>query len=244
MTQIHIKSGALVETLNKMGYMNGLPEFYNEAFIDYSSQTSGPCLEIGSAFGYSTIKALKKGARMFANDLCPEHLDILRDNTPEDLKENLTLVPGAFPHNLSFENNMFSGILCSRMLNFLHPEDLLPSLKQIFNWIKEGGKFFFLVSSPYMVRFERFLPEYIRRKQEKIKWPGWLQDVSHYVSQNQNIPSSIYLMDIEEVKELLCEAGFHIEKIGYSGLTHEHFFDFNANGQEHVGAIALKPLKV
>jgi hypothetical protein len=71
-------SQGLIVTLNKMGYMLEQPEEYNQAFIEFASSIHPPCLEIGAAYGVSTIPALMKGAYMTSNDLSKEHLDILK----------------------------------------------------------------------------------------------------------------------------------------------------------------------
>ena len=234
---------ALVVTLNKMGYMNAEPEFYNEAFIEFSAQCSDPCLEIGTAYGRTTIAALKKGATIIANDLSADHLDILFQNTPESLRKNVTLVPGAFPDAISIEDNSLGAVLSSRVLNFLEPEILPAAIDKIFKWLRPGGKFFMLVSSPFMHNFFRFLPEYWENKAKNATWPGHLKDIPEYVPErSEDLPYFINLLDMEQVTLLLNDAGFHIEKIGYSGATSLHPSDMRSDGREHVGVIAVKPL--
>lgn len=233
---------ALIVTLNKMGYMNTQPEFYNDAFVEFSAQCSHPCLEIGTAYGRTAIAALEKGAAIIANDLSASHLEIVLQNTPEHLRKNLTLVPGAFPETLSIEDNSLGAVLSSRVFNFLEPDILPVAIDTIFKWLKPGGKFFMLVSSPFMHNFFRFLPKYWENKSKNIQWPGLLENIPAYVPErSDDLPYFINLLDIEQVSLLLNEAGFHIEKIGYSGATPLHPQDMRSDGREHIGAIAVKP---
>lgn len=242
MKYIPEEKDALIVTLNKMGYMNTQPEFYNDAFINFSSKCSDPCLEIGTAYGKSTIAALEKGAKIIANDLSADHLEIVFQNTPEHLRKNLTLIQGAFPEALSIEDNSLGAVLSSRMLNFIDPDTLPAAMDNIFKWLKPGGKFFVLVGSPFMHNFFRFLPEYWENKANNTHWPGLLQNIPAYVPErSDDLPYFINLLDIEVVSLLLNNAGFHIEKIGYSGATPLHPQDMRSDGREHVGVIAVKP---
>lgn len=233
---------SLVVTLNKMGWMLEKPELYNDAFIDYAANVPGPCLEIGAAYGVSTLAALKKGARMIANDLSPDHLKILWAETPDDLKNNLTLMPGAFPEAITLEKNTLDAVLSSRMLNFLPPEALQSGLKTIFDWLKPGGKFFVVLSSPFMGNFESFLPQYWQNIQNAEPHPGYIHTLSDIApNRADNLPASINLINLGELATLLTSVGFHIEKISYSGARDDHPKDMRSDGREHVGAIAIKP---
>lgn len=235
------ETDGLIVTLNKMGYMNTEPEFYNEAFIDFAGQCLDPCLEIGTAYGKTTIAALKKGATMIANDLSKDHLDIVLQNTPETLRNNLTLMPGAFPDALSIEDNRLGAVLSSRMLNFLDPETLPSSIDKIFKWIRPGGKFFVLVSSPYMGNFKEFVPHYLAARAQNKLWPGLLKDMANTVPERAgDLPPFMNLLDIEDIALLLVNSGFHIEHIGYSPVSSRYPSDVRFDGREHVGAIAVK----
>ena len=232
----------LVVTLNKMGYMNTQPEPYNQAFINYAASCSGTCLEIGAAYGLSPLSALKKGAKMIANDLSADHLDILWKNTPESLKTRLTLMPGAFPAAITLPDNSIDAVLSSRMLNFIEPDSLPAAIKTIFNWLKPEGKFFLLLGAPYMGNFYRFIPNYLQNKAQNKKWPGLIEDMRAFIPERaEDLHDFINLLDIETIAPLLTQAGFLIEKIGYSGATNAHPDDMRADGREHVGAIAIKP---
>lgn len=244
MKNIPEQEDALIVTLNKMGYMNTESEFYNDAFVDFSAQCPHPCLEVGTAYGRTAIAALKKGATIIANDLSAGHLEVVLQNTPEHLRKNLTLVPGAFPEVLSIEENSLGAVLSSRMLNFLEPDTLPEAIEKVFKWLKPGGKFFILVSSPYMGNFKEFVPHYLKARAEKKQWPGLLEDMAAYnPGRAQDLPSFMNLLDIEDIALLLVKAGFYIENIGYSAVSSRYPDDVKFDGREHVGAIAFKPNK-
>lgn len=244
MKKIVDQEDPLILTLNKMGYMNTEPEFYNDAFVEFSAQCSYPCLETGTAYGKTTLAALKKGATIIANDLSKAHLDILLQNTPQELRKNLTLIPGAFPEVLSIEENSLGAVLSSRMLNFLEPQILPLAFREIFKWLRPGGKFFILVSSPYMGNFKSFVPYYLNARAQNKEWPGLLKDMAAYnPGRAQDLPSFMNLLDIEDIALLLIKAGFHIENIGYSSVSSRYPDDVKFDGREHVGAIGIKPNK-
>lgn len=242
MKNIPEQKGALIVTLNKMGYMNTEPEYYNDAFVAFSSQCSYPCLEIGTAYGRTAIAALKKGATIIANDLSAGHLEVVLQNTPQELRKNLTLVPGAFPEALSIKENSLGAVLSSRMLNFLEPDTLPEAIEKVFKWLRPGGKFFILVSSPYMGNFKEFLPHYLKARAENKQWPGFLDEIAAYnPTRAHDLPLFINLLDIEDIALLLIRSGFHIENIGYSAASSGYPDDVKVDGREHVGAIAIKP---
>ncbi len=58
------------------------PGVISEEFIKYAGETEGIVLDIGAAYGVSTIPALQTGATVIANDLDGRHLQILEQNTP------------------------------------------------------------------------------------------------------------------------------------------------------------------
>jgi SAM-dependent methyltransferase len=229
----------LIVTLNQMGYMLINPEEYNQAFIDFASAVKEPCLEIGAAYGVATLPALARGAYMTANDLSEEHLDILKSKVQACDLQRLILKSGRLPESLNFENESFTGILCSRVLHFIQPTLLQESVNQIFKWLKKGGKFFVLVSSPYIGIYKDYLPIYQKKKREGERWPGLLYNIQDYVPYlAKNLPEFINFFDQDELLDLLKTAGFMIEKVGYSPIDSNNL---HTDGREHVGAIAIKP---
>ena len=63
-----------VPTLNNQGYAAVKLDRFSERFAEYSE---GQFLEIGAAYGYAAIEALKNGEDFIANDLDKRHLQHL-----------------------------------------------------------------------------------------------------------------------------------------------------------------------
>jgi SAM-dependent methyltransferase len=174
-----VKDG-LISTLNKMGYMMVRPEAFNQAFIDFAATAPAPVLDIGSAYGLSTVLALEQGATVVANDLDARHLEILLSKVRPQDQGRLQLMPGRMPEDLTFPNNSFSAVLASRVLNFIHPVELPQTFRLIYQWLQKGGKFFFLGGSPYAGTYTSFLLQYQHNKQIGVFWPGYITMKSRY----------------------------------------------------------------
>jgi SAM-dependent methyltransferase len=232
---------ALIVTLNHMGYMLSQPEKYIQAFIDFSAHAPGPVLDIGAAYGIATLPALEKGAYVIANDLDERHLQILKSQVPRSHLRRLEIKPGRMPNEIDFKENSLGAVLASRVLNFVLPEELEPSFRKIFEWLKPGGKFFLLGGTPYMGNFRKFLPTYQKQKIEGQEWPGFLGDIPFCTPERaQDLPKFINLFDKETLSRCLTKAGFFIEEMGYSPAIDEHPRDMKFDGREHIGVIALK----
>ena len=232
---------ALIVTLNQMGYMLSRPEKYIQAFIDFSAYAPGPVLDIGAAYGLATLPALEKGAYVIANDLDERHLQILKSKVPPSQLDRLELKPGRMPNEVDFEENSLGAVLASRVLTFVQPEELELSLKKIFKWLTPGGKFFFLVATPYMGNFRKFIPTYQKRKAEGQQWPGFLEDIPFCAPERAcDLPQFINLLDEDAFRQSLIKAGFVIEEMGYSPAIEEHPQDMKLDGREQIGAITLK----
>lgn len=231
-----------IATLNQMGYMFIKPDSYMQAFIDLAAESGGPVLDIGAAYGITTIPALEKGAFVVANDLDERHLNILKSKVSPSLLGNLELKQGKMPSDLDFSENYFSAILASRILNFIEPELLRYSFSLIYKWLKPGGKFFYLGATPYMGTFKMFLPQYKQNKLNKKEWPGLIENIPTYAPhRTKHLPLFINLIDEEMLIKLMDETGFKVEKMGFIPAEEAHPEDMKLDGREHLGAIAVKP---
>lgn len=233
----------LIPTLNRMGYMLSKPEAFNQAFIDFASQADGSLLDIGAAYGIATLAALEKGAYVIANDLDPHHLAILKSKvTPKHLSR-LELRPGHVPDEIDFPINSLAGVLASRVLNFLLPEQLEESIKKIFKWLKPGGKLFILGATPDMQTFKSFYPTYLKRKADGHQWPGLITDLHSWVAKEEavNLPNHIILFNEELLTSLLNNAGFVISEVGYSSVATSDPENPDNKLIDTIGVIAVKP---
>jgi Methyltransferase domain len=232
----------LISTLNKMGYMMSKPDALNQAFIDFALIAEAPVLEIGSAYGVATIPALKKGAVVIANDLDERHLQLLKSQAPVSSLERLQLKPGRMPDDLDFAEESLGAVFASRVLNFIHPTKLEECFHLIFKWVKRGGQFFYLGGSPWFGTYKSFIPQYEQNRKDHKPWPGFINSIKDYASAERaaNLPEFVTLLDKDEVKHLMTQAGFKIQTLSYVSVDAENPQEMKLDGREYVRAIGVK----
>lgn len=229
------------KTLNKYGNMFPLNN-YKRAFIDYALKVSGPIIDIGAAFGIVTLPLLEKGANVIAIDLEQGHLDKIAELTPEKFRKNLTLKQGHFPNEIDFPENYTHAILCSLILHFLSPEDLILAAKKMYTWLKPGGKVFTLNRTPYHLFCQKFIPVYEQHLQQHELWPGYTEDCSPYVLEQGRVPNKLHLLDPDVMRRVFSEANFIIEEVGYTPFQEKIDPDtVTLDGREDVILTAMKP---
>lgn len=230
-----------IKTLNKMGVMMVKPDIYNQAFIQYVGMTKGSVLEVGSAYGVTTHALLKTGAQVYANDLEAKHLDILYANAPEPFRKNLHLFPGSFLTAVYLPKESVSGILASRVLQFLTGDQIENGLQKFWHWLRPGGKLYVVNETPYTGYFEKFIFTFEERKKKGLPWPGFLTDVRSYCDMRRmrNLPTLINLQDVDTLTQALEKSKFVIEKAEMFGRKDFSAF-YQLDGRENVGVIAVK----
>ena len=234
------QSRELIPTLNKQGYMLRELNEYSRAFVDFAPIAPGPVLDIGAAYGVATLPALEKGAHVIANDLDIRHLKILEENVSESYRKNLELKLGKIPGEVDFPENSLGAVLASGVLHFLPGDELIIAVKQIHKWLKPGGKFFFVATTPYAKLYQEFLPLYLKRKEAGYRWPGLIKDTSYYVPNiAHQIPKSINLIDIDILDSIIAETQFFVEKKGFFTID-KIANDINSEGNNVLGLIAYK----
>ncbi len=233
-----------VPTLNQMGYMFKDLTEYDHDFISFSEKSHGPVLELGAAFGYTTLKVADKGIPITANDLDPNHLRELRNNATIEQSPYLTLKPGRFPSNLDFPSHTFTAILSSNMFHYLTGDEIEEGILNMYSWLKPGGKAFVITASPYAFLWQEFIPLFEERHRQGMKWPGYTADLSIFKNNKRfpQIPKFIHFLNIDILSRAFSKLGFIIEKSGYCPRS-SWPIDFQLDGRESVGLIAVKPDK-
>lgn len=232
----------LIPTLNKMGYMMENDDVFRKSFFNFCKKTPGPVLDIGAAYGLCSLKALKRGAKVIANDIDIRHLKILKKNIPKNMTHRLKLLHGKFPDEINFPKDHLGGVLASQIFHFLNGEEIINSAEKIFKWLKPKGKIFIIASSPYIKLTKKYITIYEKRKALGEKWPGFIENFSKYShnSKLKNLPKFVHLLDIKTLEEVFKQTGFIIEKaINFSRPDFSD--DFKLNGNENVGLIGIKP---
>ena len=235
----------LVPTLNKMGYMyERYSPFVNEylkAYIEALPNIKDPVLDIGVAYGVTVLDSIKMGANVIANDIYKPHLDLLAQNIPSELKNQVTFHVGRFPQETNFEENSLGAVLISRVLNFLTGEEIEAGLAKVFKWLKPGAKVYIITETVYKELFKKAIPIVHERIGQNHDWPGELDSVKQHMNmRHEHLPDSIHFLDHEVLKRSLLNAGFRIEKCSLfskKNIPQDARFD----GKETVGIIGVKP---
>lgn len=226
-------------TQNRHGYTFPLSKYTN-AFIDHAKQHQGTVLDIGAAYGVTTIPALLTGAKVIANDMSSEQLDILKQETPEQVRANLTLLTGRLP-NFDLPANSLDGILASHVLHFLDPETFRVAVAKCYAWLKPGAKMVVQCFTPYHKFMASYIPEYHQKIASKDGFPGYTDHSGDYVLVGGLLPETVNLMDPTVLAREFIAAGFQIESAEFlacpPGLNPDFF---PLDGREWVGMIAYK----
>jgi len=236
-----------IPTANKKGYVREtLVNEYGQLFLDYVKHLFSPTvLDIGAAYGLTTsIPALTAGAFVVANDLDTTHLDVLKSKAPAHLLDHLTLCAGKFPQEIDFSSNNFDAIVMLQVLHFLKAEEIEQGIPLLYDWLKPGGKVFLTVISPYIGVLRDFLPVYQARKEQKISWPGQVENIKEYCNHpcTSLNPDFIHVFEPDILEKIFLKVGFNVEKVGFYPIHPDAEPDFRNDGRECVGIIASKPL--
>jgi SAM-dependent methyltransferase len=230
-------------TLNGTGFMFKVLDEFAEDFIHFAGETDGEVLDIGCAFGIATIAALEAGGRVTACDLDPRHLKILTENTPEALRARLNCITGQLP-NIDLPEEAYAAILCSRVLHFLDGSAIDASVRNMYRWLKPGGKLYLVADTPYGI-WRKLIPIFAARRERGDRWPGLMIGLENYLPfapEDRSIdgPPFMNLLDPELLTRTCTEAGFEIEHVSFIERS-----DFSGlgrmDGRENTGIRAVKP---
>jgi SAM-dependent methyltransferase len=236
----------MVATMNDTGFMFEVRDRFADAFIEDAGQLGHQggqsVLEVGCAYGVSTIPALEAGARITAADLDQRHLDILRGKVPHHLLGNLELVSGALPH-MDFPAAKYSAILCSRVLHFLHGEDVDASVRKMASWLAPGGRLYLVADTPYGI-WRRKIPEFEASKANGDRWPGMMIGLHNYLPARGPVkpiekPPFMNTLDPDLLARTCTEAGLTVTDAAF--IPRPDFKGLGSlDGRENAGVIAIK----
>lgn len=86
----------LQSTNNKYGSMFPLNQ-YKRDFITYAANVNTPVIDVGAAFGITTLPLIELGATVVAIDLDENELQTIYKQTPSEQHKQLILKHGQFP---------------------------------------------------------------------------------------------------------------------------------------------------
>jgi hypothetical protein len=227
-------------------------KFINEAAS--IAEKGGRVLEIGAAFGAATLEVLAKGASVFCNDINAENLAVVRTIFSEKTSptkdfitgddERLVIIPAAFPEELiGLPRRSFNAILLCRILHFLTGKKIEDSLALLSDLLIEGGKIYIVCETPYLRNWQRFIPEFHRRIEQGMEWPGEISNPAEYESSGRaaSLPNFVHWLSKEILERVLSKAGFAIEYSDYIDRTGQfpHDLLMPEYGKESVGIIGV-----
>jgi SAM-dependent methyltransferase len=236
------------------GFTTAACDPFSQRFIEQAAQlakSGGKVLEIGAAFGTATLEALAKGATVFCNDINPENLAVVQKRFQEINQENidkadtkLVLIPGEFPSELTaLPNKFFNAILICRVLHFFTGRKIEESLALISKLLTSGGKIYIVCETPYLKNWQRFIPEFHKRLENKVEWPGEITDPANYESSGRaaSLPKFVHWITKEVLERSLLRAGFIVENCSYINRAGQFPEDLLLPDyeKESVGAIGI-----
>jgi SAM-dependent methyltransferase len=226
-------------TMNKTGLMTHDRDPFSEAYMHHAQETKGNCLEIGAAYGITTLPTLETGATVVANDIDPGHLLVLQNRTPKTHRDRLYLNFQSFPDETSFPENTFDAILICRVIHLFTPEMAEKSLEQAKRWLKPGGRIYITALTPFHYGMTSFVETYNDRWKKGDLWPGVIKNFHDYFpSIKQWAPQYVHIMDDRPLCAALNRHGFKIVQAS--------FYDYDRpnkskrTGKEYFGVIAEK----
>ncbi|KTD32707.1 class I SAM-dependent methyltransferase [Legionella israelensis] len=253
-------TGFFTKTYNPFGgFTTTACDPFSQEFIHHaerSAKNGGQVLEIGAAFGSATLEAIAKEATVYCNDIRPENLAVVRNRFLEESNEKqtesitgdtnqLVLIPGELPHELiGLPESFFDAILICRVLHFFTGTKINESLALLGKLLSPGGKIYIVCETPYLKNWQKFIPEFHKRIEKGMEWPGEITNPSEYESsgRSSSLPKFVHWITKEVLERSLEKAGFKIERAEYINRLGQFPEDLllPEYGKESVGAIGLK----
>ncbi|EKE00651.1 MAG: BryB [uncultured bacterium] len=233
------------QTLNNTGYMTGTLDLYSREFIEFAGKSTGWVLDIGACYGVATLPALAKGAKIIATDNDERHLEILRSRAAADDQDRLKLMVGSLPNKLDLKKESVSAILCCRVLHLLKEEEIEESIGHMYDWLERGGRLYLINDTPYVgytdKLIQEFVPLYKKRKQDGLKWPGYIPNLKFYLRPEYHAfsPEVLTLTDVDELVDTCERCGFEIIKSGFIARP-DYPSSLQNDGRENAGVVAIK----
>lgn len=207
------------------------------------TESRSPLLDLGAAYGFQTIAALKKGRDVIAVDMEIEHLKALQNSVrhaSEAMQQegknamgNLIDTKSAvLPNGSLFPENQIAGILLSEVIQFCTPGEPFRLFKDAYKWLEPGGLFVVTGTSPCNAEFwlqfgaklhhQRTMDEAWNilstgTDDEIINSAATFVDLStiHSDSLRESIGNHMYCISTNELCALARCSGFEIDRAEY-----------------------------
>jgi len=228
-------------TDNAMSIMTEEVSPPGKVFASIAAAAKRPLLEVGAAYGNSTLPALAAGGTVIANDLSASELAVLAESAPEEHRRRLVLMPARFPDELPLAANSLSAVLAAQVLHFFDGPAVERAFARTFEWLEPGGAFLVVVMTPSLSYYHVLWPEYERRMAQGERWPGIFDPRPLLPPEwRGRLPEQVHLFDKPVLARCATEAGFTIESMEY--FCFQHFPEkHRTDGREYIGLVARKP---
>lgn len=247
------------QTLNKKGAVTATIDSAARDFLKFGKGKA--ILEIGGCYGDVMLQALKQSeSTIYAlNDMDGRHLFIAAKRLCQKIQHNslksssakqVKFVQADITNTKDVQKlAQYEAIYVGRVFHFLTPEQFELSVKHLFLLLKPKGRVFASAITPYVKRFERFIPEYERRLAAGEEYPGFVKSLREYVNdkvtsllQIKNISEEPFLfLDVEVLRHIFERNGFRILECRTLPLDYKSE-SWVYDGRENVMIIAEKDL--
>jgi SAM-dependent methyltransferase len=244
-------------TLNKKGATSPNFDYVTLEFLKFAENKR--VLEIGGAYGNVMLEALHRNSSTIyhLNDLEERHLTIAAFRLQEKIDrreicmnglENVQFIYGDITQPSWKVKEPYDAILMARVIHFLNPKQIQQALSNLYTSLKPGGRVFIIALTPYVNRYQSFIPKYEKRLKSGEPYPGYVTDLRKYVNKDvttQNQINSIsdgsfmFLDDIVLLR-LFTNAGFKVLECALKPLSY-YSPSWALDGRENVILIAEKP---
>jgi len=203
-----------IPVYNGDGYAS--PDIYSlsQQFIEFSSTVKAPVLDIGAAYGLTSISALKNGATVICNEIEKKQLEYIchiKTITDEE-KKRLYLKHGSILE-VNFPKNSIGAIHMSRVMHFFKPEEVELFFQKAYDWLIPNGRLYIITMSQYHYGNPKGFSEFYNNEIKKGKeFPGMIND---YKFKNENYV--LHAIDPVVMLKVATKYGFTCKKIELSG---------------------------
>ncbi|XIJ64124.2 methyltransferase domain-containing protein [Piscirickettsia salmonis] len=229
----------MIKAKNNKGYIINRTDPISERFINYCKSKSMRVMEVAAGYGYISEKVYPFSKRLTINDLDEKPLISFKSKLSDTSK--LCIVSGNIL-DCSFEENSLDAIFCSRLIHFFNPDEVKVFFENCHKWLSQHGKLFLTCETPYLNNWKSFIPVFELKKNNGIKFPGYVTQISDYESlgHSENLPKYMNFFDDDVLETVVNQFNFKVDEcflFSRKGFLPD---EINFDGRESVGLIAEK----
>jgi SAM-dependent methyltransferase len=185
------ESDGRIQTLNEFGSMAPVFDPATLQFIQYS--VGKKVLEIGAAYGKVMTEILSQNpsTEYHINDLDERHLflaaknlSIALDNQDPTHKISPTIkyIVGDLVHKDFRISDQYDAVLIARVMHFFNPEKMDIAISRIAKSLKPKGRVYVVAITPYVKRYQSFIPVYEKRLANNEAYPGYVESLKDWLN--------------------------------------------------------------